>query len=74
MAAPSLQEQMQEAEEHFARLLQEEHSRLESVESQFVAAMREAEAQLAEAALAEEHLINELQLAQQVRTTLLEAR
>ena len=57
---------MQEAEEHNARLLQGEHARLAACESQFVAAMREAEAQLAEAALIEEHLTRELQFAHEV--------
>ena len=66
LAAP-LQEQLHESEENFAKMLQDEHSRLESCESQFLAAMREAEAQLAHAALAEEHLMNELRLAQKVQ-------
>ena len=62
-----VQEEMQESEEHFSRLLQDEHARLEACEREFKAAVREAGAHLAEAALAEEHLLYELRLTQRVR-------
>ena len=48
-----MQEQMQESEEHYALLLQSEHSRREACEVRYAAAMREVEARLAEASLTE---------------------
>lgn len=49
------QEQLQESEEHYALLLQKEHSKREACERQYAVAMREVEARLAEASLAEEY-------------------
>jgi hypothetical protein len=57
---------MQESEEHYSLLLDEEHRKVEMVEKEFRSAMREAEARLAEAALKEEHLGTQLYAAHMV--------
>ena len=51
---------MQDTEEQSAQMLQESHARLQECESQFASAMRDAEAQIAESALAEEHMSQQL--------------
>jgi len=63
---------MQESEEHYSLLLSEEHRRVEMVEKDFRSAMREADARLAEAALKEEHLGNQLYAAHMVRIFLMQ--
>lgn len=57
---------MQEAEEENSRMLQDSHARLQECESKFAAAMREAEAQIAQSCLAEEHMSHQLQDAHMV--------
>ena len=57
---------MQEAEEENSRMLQDSHARLQECESNFAAAMREAEAQIAQSCLAEEHMSHQLQDAHMV--------
>lgn len=63
---------MQDSEEQSAKMVQESHARLQECESQFASAMREAEAQIAEQALAEEHMTHQLQEAQMVHSCLLQ--